>query len=177
MNLGIVQQIPQHLPEAVAVEGAEDRDGAGVRGQVHPGLAEALDNVIHLGPQGHHPDGPPGIDDRQSVGEMQGLEFHTQVYTKNTAIFIWDLAGPDFSPGRYRRGLQSRPLGKSLPGHSRERRDRRISKIREERDPCCALYKITRVGGPPGPPADDGQGRPPHHHASFSSFVVTLSSP
>jgi hypothetical protein len=60
LNLGIVQQIPQHLPEAVAVQGPEDRDGAGGRVQVHPGLPETLHDVLRLGPQGHHPDDPPG---------------------------------------------------------------------------------------------------------------------
>ena len=83
LNLRIIQQIPEHLPEAVAVEGAEDRDGAGGRVQVHPGLAEALDDVVRFGPQGHHPDGALGIDHRQAVGEMQGDEFHGCVYTTN----------------------------------------------------------------------------------------------
>lgn len=76
LNLRIVQKIPQQLPQAVAIEGAEDRDGAGGWVQVHPGFPEARDDIIRFGPQGYYPDMAVGIDDRQAVAEMQGDEFH-----------------------------------------------------------------------------------------------------
>jgi hypothetical protein len=86
LYLRIIQEIPEHLPEAIAIEGAEDCDGGGGGVEVHPGLPEALHDELRLRPQGHHPNDPPGIHHRQPVAEIKGDELHLfGLYNKNWA--------------------------------------------------------------------------------------------
>ena len=77
LNLRVVQQIPEQLPQTIAVKVAEDRNGAAGRVQVRPGLSEALADIIHPGPQGHHPDDPVRIDDGEAIPEMERLKFES----------------------------------------------------------------------------------------------------
>lgn len=77
LNLRVIQEIPEQLPQTVAIKVAEDRNGAAGRVQVRPGLSEALIDIIHPGPQGHHPDDPVGIDDGEAIPEMERLEFES----------------------------------------------------------------------------------------------------
>ena len=87
-NLRVVQQIPEQLPQTVAVKVAEDRNGAAGRVQVRTGLPEALAYIIDPGPEGHHPNDPVRIDDGEAIPEMERLKFES---TCHAAIILQPL--------------------------------------------------------------------------------------
>ena len=47
-DLGVVKQIPEQFPQAIAIQGAEDGDGGSLGTEINPGQTETLHDILYF---------------------------------------------------------------------------------------------------------------------------------